>query len=149
MVNGAGVAASCAMLWLWALHQRWQLQIWQCHRMAWHAAKVLAQDKTATHEHPDWRWRGHGALRRLLQLTWKSGKAFWYQTSNFQAQSTTTPLSDGWGATFDNATDSIVLSDGSPNLSFVDPASLRLRRSIQARAARAAPDGCRHKQPFD
>jgi len=83
-----------------------------------------------------------------LQLTWKSGKAFWYQTSNFQAQSTTTPLSDGWGATFDNATDSIVLSDGSPTLSFVDPATLRLRRSIQARMARAAPDGCHDVQPF-
>ncbi len=59
-----------------------------------------------------------------------------------------TPLSDGWGATFDNATDSIVLSDGSPTLSFVDPATLRLRRSIQARMARAAPDGCRDAQPF-
>ena len=75
--------------------------------------------------------------RRLLQLTWKSGKAFWYQTSDFQPQSTTTPLHDGWGATYDNATSAIVLSDGSPNLSFVDPASLRLLRSVQARVTPA------------
>ena len=69
-----------------------------------------------------------------MQLTWKSGKAYWYQTSDFNiAQTTTTPLRDGWGATFDNATNSVVLSDGSPTLSFVDPATLKLRRSVQAR----------------
>ena len=72
-------------------------------------------------------------MRRLLQLTWKSGKAYWYQTANFNiAQTTATPLRDGWGATFDNATNTIVLSDGSPTLSFVDPATLALRRSVQA-----------------
>lgn len=54
--------------------------------------------------------------------------------SNFNiAQTTTTPLRDGWGATFDNATNTVVLSDGSPTLSFVDPATLKLRRSVQAR----------------
>ncbi|KAK9826436.1 hypothetical protein WJX81_005557 [Elliptochloris bilobata] len=78
---------------------------------------------------------GEGLVKvdgRLLQLTWKSGKAYWYQTGNFNvAQTTKTPLGDGWGATFDNATNSIVLSDGSPNLSFVDPSTLALRRNVQ------------------
>ena len=81
-------------------------------------------------------------MRRLLQLTWKSGKAYWYQTANFNvAQTTKTPLADGWGATFDNATNTVVLSDGSPNLSFVDPATLALKRSVQARP------GLLHLQP--
>ena len=81
-------------------------------------------------------------MRRLLQLTWKSGKAYWYQAANFNvAQTTKTPLADGWGATFDNATNTIVLSDGSPNLSFVDPATLTLKRSVQARP------GLLHLQP--
>lgn len=66
---------------------------------------------------------------RLFQLTWLSGKTYFYDINNF-ANSTVQndPLSDGWGATTDGRY--LIVSDGSSTISFLDPNTLEKQKSI-------------------
>ncbi|EIE19700.1 glutamine cyclotransferase [Coccomyxa subellipsoidea C-169] len=60
---------------------------------------------------------------KLYQEVWQSGKLYEYDTLNFDDVKTLAgPLTDGWGITTDNT--SLILSDGSSSLAFVDPATL-------------------------
>jgi glutamine cyclotransferase len=65
----------------------------------------------------------------LYQEVWQSGKLYEYDTLNLDDVKTLAgPLSDGWGITTDNK--SLILSDGSSSLSFVDPATLTVQRTV-------------------
>ena len=73
-------------------------------------------------------------MHRLYQEVWKSGKLYTYSVDDFSlVQSAMGPLADGWGATTDNA--SLILSDGSNVLSWVDPATLAVQRTVTARSS--------------
>ena len=55
-----------------------------------------------------------------------------YHVDDFDnVQELQTPLRDGWGATSDGR--SVIVSDGSSKLSWLDPATLALRRSVEVR----------------
>lgn len=75
---------------------------------------------------------GEGLVKfgsRLFQLTWLSGKTYFYDVNNF-ANSTMQydPLTDGWGATTDGRY--LIVSDGSSNISFLDPNTLQKIKAI-------------------
>ena len=59
----------------------------------------------------------------LLQLTWKSGIGFVYDRATFQPKKTFSYGGQGWGLTHD--TKRLILSDGTPVLRFLDPATLK------------------------
>ena len=66
---------------------------------------------------------------RLFQLTWLSGKTYFYDINNFTNFTVQNdPLSDGWGATTDGRY--LIVSDGSATISYLDPFSLQTIRSI-------------------
>ncbi|DBA89734.1 hypothetical protein WJX79_003529 [Trebouxia sp. C0005] len=75
---------------------------------------------------------GEGLVKfgsRLFQLTWLSGKTYFYDINNF-ANSTMQydPLTDGWGATTDGRY--LIVSDGSADISFLRPDTLQKVKSI-------------------
>ena len=59
----------------------------------------------------------------LVQLTWTSGIAFVYDRSTFTVRRTFHYKGEGWGLTHDST--SLILSDGSASLRFLDPNSFR------------------------
>lgn len=66
---------------------------------------------------------------RLFQLTWLSGKTYYYDVNNFtNVTMQTTPLRDGWGATTDGR--HLIVSDGSSNLTWLDPNTLQAVKSV-------------------
>jgi glutamine cyclotransferase len=65
---------------------------------------------------------GEGLARvgnRLIQLTWRSGRAFVYDLRTFRVLEELRYEGEGWGLAFDGA--SLVQSDGSDVLTFRDP----------------------------
>ena len=73
---------------------------------------------------------GIAALRgTLYQLTWKSGKAFTYDLATFAPRPKTFAYTgEGWGMTTDGT--SLVMSDGTARLRFIDPATFAVRRTV-------------------
>ncbi len=66
----------------------------------------------------------------IYQEIWKSGKLYEYPVSNLDnVQSVKGPLTDGWGVTTDQS--SLIMSDGSSTLSWVDPASQTVTKTIK------------------
>ena len=79
----------------------------------------------------------HGACS-VYQEIWKSGKLYEYPVANLDSvKSAAGPLSDGWGLTTDQT--SLIMSDGSSTLSWVDPQSLAVQRTIAVSADTACP----------
>ena len=66
---------------------------------------------------------------RIYQLTWQAGRGFIYSADDFRSLGSFTYRGEGWGLTDDG--ESLILSDGSDRLRFIDPATLRLRRSVR------------------
>ena len=65
----------------------------------------------------------------LYELTWKSGKAFTYDLATFQPRAQTfTYTGEGWGLTTDG--ESLIMSNGSAQLRFLDPKTFAVRRTI-------------------
>jgi glutamine cyclotransferase len=64
----------------------------------------------------------------LIQLTWKSHIAFVYDRFSFRQLRTMSYPWDGWGLTQDGK--SLILSDGSAKLYFLDPDTMKERRHI-------------------
>jgi len=56
---------------------------------------------------------------RIIQLTWKSRKAFVYNKKNFQLLQTFTYPTQGWGITTDGKR--LIISDGTATLHLLDP----------------------------
>jgi glutamine cyclotransferase len=58
---------------------------------------------------------------QLLQLTWVSNIGFVYDAASFKELRRFTYAGEGWGLTHDGTR--LIMSDGTPNLRFIDPAT--------------------------
>ncbi len=65
---------------------------------------------------------------KLYQLTWKGEKGFIYDPQSFEKTGEFTYTGEGWGLTHD--ADSLILSDGSDKLRFIDPNTYQVRRTV-------------------
>jgi glutaminyl-peptide cyclotransferase len=68
----------------------------------------------------------------LIELTWQSGIAFVYDKTTFQERRSFRYVGEGWGLTHDAA--SLIMSDGSDRLRYLDPATFEERRRVQVLA---------------
>lgn len=66
---------------------------------------------------------------RIFQLTWQNHKGFIYDKESFQKLGEFEYPTEGWGLTHD--ADSLILSDGTDKIYFLDPATLTETRRIQ------------------
>lgn len=64
----------------------------------------------------------------LIQLTWKAGAAFSYNSSSFQPLQTFNYQGEGWGLTYDG--ENLIMSNGSAQLTFRDPNTFRVIREL-------------------
>lgn len=65
----------------------------------------------------------------LVQLTWQAGVVFVYDKSSLQERRRARYRGrEGWGLTWDG--DSLIMSDGSDRLYFLDPEDFRVRRAV-------------------
>jgi glutamine cyclotransferase len=67
----------------------------------------------------------------LVQLTWQSHVAFVYDRFSFRLLRTLPFEGEGWGLTADGK--SLILSDGTATLKFLDPATLRVVRTVDVK----------------
>jgi glutaminyl-peptide cyclotransferase len=63
-----------------------------------------------------------------IQLTWQNRKAFVYDVDTFQLQKEFAYEGEGWGLTTDG--NSLILSDGTNRIRFIDPATFSVSRTI-------------------
>jgi glutamine cyclotransferase len=70
------------------------------------------------------------ALRegKLFQLTWQDHQGFIYDLATFRQVGTFPYQTEGWGLTTDGT--SLILSDGSNQLYFLDPATFAVKRTV-------------------
>jgi glutamine cyclotransferase len=68
---------------------------------------------------------------RLYQLTWKEQVGYVYDASTLARVDSFTYRGQGWGLTTDGS--SLIMSDGSATLRFLDPGSFEVRREITVR----------------
>ena len=61
---------------------------------------------------------------KVYQLTWKNRRGFIYDATTFKKIKEFEYQGDGWGLTHDSA--SLIMSDGSSNLRFLDPETLKV-----------------------
>jgi len=73
----------------------------------------------------------------LIQLTWTSGTAFVYDRSTFTVRRTFRYKGEGWGLTHDST--SLIMSDGSSVLRFLDPSSFRELKRLTVRDSAGHP----------
>jgi glutaminyl-peptide cyclotransferase len=71
----------------------------------------------------------------LFELTWQSGVALIYDRATFAPRRSVKYQGEGWGLTHDGT--SLVMSDGSDSLRFLDPATFAERRRVKVTAAGA------------
>lgn len=74
---------------------------------------------------------------KLYQLTWQANKGFVYDRTTFQKQSEFAYTGEGWGLA-DNDT-SLILSDGTSKIRFLDPATFKVQRTINVTFADNRP----------
>ena len=65
---------------------------------------------------------------KVFQLTWQENKGFIYDPATFQKQGEFTYTGEGWGLTHDGQ--SLIMSDGTDQIRFLDPITLRTTRTI-------------------
>jgi glutamine cyclotransferase len=65
---------------------------------------------------------------KLYQLTWRHGRAFVYDQATFAVRDTLAYTGEGWGLTTDG--ESLIMSDGTNRLRFLDPATFAVRRTV-------------------
>ncbi len=68
---------------------------------------------------------------KLFALTWQSGVGFVYDRASFNRVSTFTYRGEGWGLTHDGAR--LIMSDGTPDLRFLDKATQKETGRVQVR----------------
>jgi glutaminyl-peptide cyclotransferase len=66
---------------------------------------------------------------RLVQLTWREGKAFVYRASDLAKTGELAYVGEGWGLCYDGKR--LVMSDGSAQLTFRDPQTLEPQGHVQ------------------
>lgn len=69
------------------------------------------------------------AEQRLLQLTWRRGEALVWSLDPLRERSRIRYEGEGWGLAFDGS--DLIMSDGTPVLSFRDPHTLEVRRRLR------------------
>jgi glutamine cyclotransferase len=65
---------------------------------------------------------------KLYQLTWQAQKGFVYDRATFERKSTFTYTGEGWGLA--NNDTSLILSDGTDKIRFLDPTTFKVQRTI-------------------
>jgi glutamine cyclotransferase len=70
---------------------------------------------------------------RVYQLTWQSQRAFVYDPETFQKLGEFAYEGEGWGLTHDG--ESLIMSDGTNRLRFLDPETFAVRRAVTVTAA--------------
>jgi glutamine cyclotransferase len=65
---------------------------------------------------------------KIYQLTWQNQLGFVYDPATFQPAGTFRYDGEGWGLTHDG--ESLILSDGSNQLRYLDPATFAVRRTV-------------------
>jgi len=65
----------------------------------------------------------------LIELTWQSQVALVYDRDTFQQRRTFNYSGEGWGLTHDGV--SLIMSDGTDYLRFLDPATFEVRRRVR------------------
>ena len=65
---------------------------------------------------------------RMFQLTWQNEKCFVYDLESFQLEKTFTYPGEGWGLTTDGHW--LIMSDGTAQIRFLDPATFEEKRRI-------------------
>ena len=68
---------------------------------------------------------------KLYQLTWQSHVGFIYDRASFRPLATFQYPTEGWGLTQNGR--ELIMSDGTPTLYFLDPATLKLLRRVTVR----------------
>ena len=68
---------------------------------------------------------------KLYQLTWQHRLGFVYDPETFQKIGDFLYADEGWGLTNDG--ESLILSDGSDRLRFIDPSDYRVKRAVSVR----------------
>jgi glutamine cyclotransferase len=68
---------------------------------------------------------------RLVQLTWETNIGFVYDLASFKQTGTFAYAGEGWGLTHDGTR--LIMSDGTPTLRFLDPATFRVVGSLQVK----------------
>jgi glutamine cyclotransferase len=66
---------------------------------------------------------------KIYQLTWQAHKGFVYDLKNFQRLGEFSYEGEGWGLTNDG--ESLIMSDGTHKLRFLDPTTFRVVRTIE------------------
>jgi len=74
----------------------------------------------------------------LIQLTWQNGIGFVYDQETFKQTGNFSISSEGWGLTFDGV--NLILSDGTSNLYFLDPATYQTVGHVNVHGADGAID---------
>jgi glutamine cyclotransferase len=78
----------------------------------------------------------------LIQITWKSRKGFVYEPDTLEVKKIytfQTTLNEGWGITFDECRNEIIVTDGSNKLHFWDPVTLQQTRKTDVMRLSGAP----------
>ena len=70
----------------------------------------------------------------LLQLTWQHRLGFVYDRKTFKQKRTFTYKTEGWGIAYDGAS-RLVMSDGSDTLTFLDPKTQAVTRTLRVQDA--------------
>jgi glutamine cyclotransferase len=65
---------------------------------------------------------------KIYQLTWRGMKGFIYDPKTFEKTGEFTYEGEGWGLTHD--ADSLILSDGTAQIRFIDPNTFQVKRTI-------------------
>jgi len=65
----------------------------------------------------------------LFQLTWQENTVFVYDVPSFNLKTSHTYRGEGWGLTYDGT--SLLMSDGTDQIRFIDPATFSERRRIR------------------
>ena len=71
--------------------------------------------------------------KKLFQLTYQNGKCFVYDLQSFSKQHEFTYSGEGWGLTTDGQ--SLIMSDGSNRLRFIDPDTFTVKKIVAVTAA--------------
>jgi glutamine cyclotransferase len=66
--------------------------------------------------------------KKVFQLTWQEQKGFIYDTDTLQKQGEFTYTGEGWGLTHDG--ESLIMSDGTNQIRFLDPTTLQTTHTI-------------------
>lgn len=73
---------------------------------------------------------------KIYQLTWLSKTGFMYDLPSFRKTGEFHYESEGWGLTHDER--SLILSDGTNQIQFIDPATFQVQRRLEVYAGREA-----------